>query len=53
MREELFVIAHILSLASNSNEPAALGDGFIEQFKVVAGVGFGQERTKIMLQKVV
>jgi len=33
-------IAHILGLASESRKPAALGDGLVEQVKVVAGAGF-------------
>lgn len=46
-------IAHILTLASANKKPAALGDGLIEQVKVVAGAGFVQERTNLHLIRAV
>lgn len=44
-------IAHILALASERNKPAALGDGLVEQLKLVAGAGFVQVRTDFELRR--
>jgi len=42
-------IAYILTLASERKKPAALGDGLIEQVKLVAGARYPLYRNKRLL----